>query len=296
MAEATRRGIRSAQFGVLINALLAATKILAGVAGNSYALIADGIESGTDIFSSMIVVSGLRIAERDPSEAFPFGYGKAETLATVAVALMLLAAAIGIAIEAVREILTPHHLPASWTLLVLLAVIIIKWLVSRQVNAIGTEIGSSAVRADAWHHLSDAITSVAAFIGISIALWGGPGWEPADDWAALVGSLVIGFNGFSILWSALRELMDAAPAGDVLAEIRRVSEAVPGVLAIEKLFVRKSGLIYHVAIHVQAAGDMPLAEAHSLGGKVKGAILQTISTIGTVFVHMEPFEDRPTES
>src|SRR5579863_1952296 len=249
MADLSDRGIRAAQWGILVNALLAVTKLLAGVIGNSYALVADAVESAIDIFSSLIVMRGLQIARRDPTEEYPFGYGRAETLATAVVALMLIATAVGIAIEAVREILIPHHLPANWTLAVLGTVIVIKWLISRRVQTVGAQIQSMAVKADAWHHLSDAVTSTAAFIGISVALWGGPGWEPADDWAALVAASVIAYNGVVILRPALRDLMDATPNGEIVARIRTVAETVPDVLAVEKLHVRRSGMAYHVAIH-----------------------------------------------
>jgi cation diffusion facilitator family transporter len=291
MPDPSVKGIRAAQLGILINALLALTKLLAGVVGNSYALIADAIESGTDIFSSLIVMGGLRIARRDPTEDYPFGYGRAETLATAVVALMLIGAAAGIAIEAIREIRTPHHLPAPWTLAVLAVVVVVKWLISRRVEKVGSEIDSTAVKADAWHHLSDAVTSTAAFIGISIALWGGPGWEPADDWAALAAAAVIAYNGVAILRTALRDLMDATPGGEMPAEIRRVAESVPEVLAIEKLYVRRSGMNYHAAIHVQADPSMPLAGAHALGGRVKAAIQQALPQVTRVLVHMEPFEE-----
>jgi len=253
MSDRSERGIRAAQLGILVNAVLALVKLLAGVVGNSYALVADAVESSTDIFSSLVVMSGLRIARRDPTDEYPFGFGRAETLATGVVALMLVGAAVGIAIEAVREILTPHHPPAPWTLAVLATVVIVKWMISRRVQAVGVDIGSRAVAADAWHHLSDAVTSAAAFIGISIALWGGVGWEPADDWAALVASGVIAYNGLAMLYPALRDLMDAAPGSEVVDQIRQVAQQIPGVLAIEKLLVRRSGMVYHVAIHVQAA-------------------------------------------
>lgn len=293
MPDLSEKGIRAAQLGILVNALLAVTKLLAGVVGNSYALIADSVESGADIFSSLFVLGGLHVARRDPTEEYPFGFGRAETLSTAAVALMLVGVAVGIAIEAVREILTPHHLPAAWTLAVLATVVTIKWLISRRVQAVGSEIGSTAVQADAWHHLSDAVTSTAAFIGISIALWGGPGWEPADDWAALAASGVIAYNGVVILRSALRDLMDAAPDGEIVAEIRKVAESVPDVLAVEKLLVRRAGMVYHVAIHVQASPSMALSASHALGGRVKSAIQKALPQVGVVLVHMEPFVENP---
>ena len=289
MAGSADAGIRAAQLGILINTVLAVTKLLAGVIGNSYALIADAIESGTDIFSSLIVLSGLRIARREPTAEYPFGYGRAESLATAVVSLMLLGAGVGIAVESVREILTPHHLPAPWTLFVLAAVVLIKWWVSRRVHAASIVTGSTAVEADSWHHLSDALTSAAAFMGISIALWGGKGWEAADDWAALVAVLIIVYNGCSILWTALRDLMDAAPEEQVIKQIRQIAETVPDVLAVEKILVRKSGPQYHIAIHVQSDPSMSLEVAHAVGGRVKATIRNALPRVGAVLVHMEPF-------
>lgn len=190
IADESRRGIRSAQLGILINAGLALTKLVAGIVGNAYALVADAVESTADILSSSIVWGGLRLASRHPDEQYPFGYGKAEPIAAAIISLMLLGAAVGIALAAIGEIRTPHHTPAAWTLVVLVGVVLIKGFLSRRVLTVGHDIGSTAVQADAWHHLSDAVTSAAAFVGISIALIGGPGWESADDWAATTGQLI----------------------------------------------------------------------------------------------------------
>jgi cation diffusion facilitator family transporter len=289
------RGVRAAQLGMVFNAVLALVKLVAGVAGNAYALIADAVESSADIFSSLIVWGGLRIASRDPDPDFPFGYGKAETVASATVSLMLIGAAVGIAIEAVREIHTPHHAPAPWTLIVLVVVMVIKAVLARRVGAVADEVGSNAVKADAWHHLSDAITSAAAFIGISIAVWKGKGWESADDWAALVASAVILYNGISMLKTALDDLMDRHPGEDIAIAVRRVAERVPGVSAIEKLLVRRSGISYHVEIHVQTDPTMSLADAHGLGGLVKSTIREQQPRVRGVLVHMEPFAPAATD-
>ncbi|MHB0962960.1 MAG: cation diffusion facilitator family transporter [Gemmatimonadaceae bacterium] len=283
------RGVRSAQLGMVTNAILALVKLLAGVFGHSYALIADAVESSADIFSSLIVWGGLRIASRDPDDDYPFGYGKAENVASFTVALMLLGAAVGIAVEAIREIITPHHSPAPWTLIVLVSVVFVKSVLARKVGLVGEAVGSSAVKADAWHHMSDAITSAAAFIGISIAVLKGPGWEAADDWAALVASVVIAYNGVAMLRTSLRDLMDRHPGEDITTPVRRVAEGVPGVAAIEKLLVRRSGISFHVEIHVQADPAMSLATAHALGGLVKSTIREAQPRVRGVLVHMEPF-------
>jgi len=276
--------------GLLINAALAAVKIVAGVLGNAYALIADGIESGADIVASAIVLRGLRISVREATEEYHFGYGKAEAVAAATVALMLLSAALGIAVEGVREILTPHHAPAPFTLLVLIAVIVVKEILFRRVIAVGSAVESTAVKSDAWHHRSDAITSLAAFIGISIALIGGPGWEAADDYAALVCALVIGWTGTRLLREAIYDLMDRAPAPTFMSTIREAASAVPEVVLVEKVFARKTGLGYAVDMHVHAAPAMSLHDAHILSGKVKTAVRAAVPAVSRVLIHMEPAE------
>ena len=167
---------------------------------------------------------------------------------------------------------------------------LVKWTLSRRVQTIGAEIGSTAVKADAWHHMSDAATSAAAFVGISVALWGGPGWESADDWAALLATGIIAFNGAAMLRPALHDLMDRMPGPEVIEPVRRAAEQVPGVLATEKLAVRRSGLGYRVTLHVQTDPEMPLRDAHVLSGKVKGAIRAAVPQVRYVLVHLEPFE------
>jgi cation diffusion facilitator family transporter len=274
----------------LTNVVLVSLKLVAGLLGNSYALVADAIESSTDVFSSLIVWRGLEITGKPPDDDYPYGYGKADSIAAAVVALLLVGAAVSILILAVREILTPHHAPAPFTLVVLGGVIICKEFLFRRVAAVGSETGSTAVTADAWHHRSDALTSASAFIGITIALWGGPGWESADDWAAAVAALIIGVNGVRLLKPAIDDLMDRTPETDLLNAIGQAARSVPGVLEIEKVRVRKLGLAYFVDLHVQADPTMILREAHILGGKVKGAIRAALPKVSDVLVHMEPYE------
>ena len=264
---------------MLVNTGLAITKLVAGLVGHSYALVADAVESTADILSSMVVWGGLRVAARDPDETYPFGYGKAESLAAAVVSLMLLGAAIGIGLEAVSEIRTPHHVPAPWTLGILVVVVAIKWRLSRRVHAIGADIGSVVVTADAWHHMSDAVTSAAAFVGISVALWGGPGWESADDWAAIAASCIIAYNGVNMLRPAMQDLMDRMPGPEIIEPVRRAAMDVPGVRATEKLFIRRSGLGYRVTIHVQADASMSLHDAHALSGAFKYAIRHAVPRV-----------------
>lgn len=295
----TQLGIRAAQTGMIINAGLAGIKLIAGIVGNTYALVADAVESGADVFASLLVWGGLAVAAQPADDDHPYGHGKAEAIAAAAVSLMLLGAAAGIAVEAVREIRTPHKVPAPWTLAVLVGVVIVKWVLSRRVHAVGTATGSTAVKSDAAHHVSDAITSAAAFVGISLALvgnrvWGGHGWEAADDWAALLASGVIAFNGISMLRAASHDLMDRMPGREIVGPIRDTALGVAGVNAIEKLHVRKAGMAYRVTVHVQANGAMSLDEAHALGGRVKRAIRASSPRVNFVLVHMEPYEANGT--
>jgi cation diffusion facilitator family transporter len=289
MDQRHRSGVRLARIGLIVNSILVAVKIGAGLLGNSYALVADGVESATDVFSSLIVWRGLKIAGRSADEDFHFGYGKAETIAAALVALMLLFAAAGIAIEAIREIRAPHGGPAPWTLAVLVGVIAVKELLFRRVRAGSDAVHSRALENDAWHHRSDAITSAAAFVGISVAVIGGPAWSPADDWAALLASGIIAFNGLRLLRPAVADLMDRAPEPAVIDRVRALASAVPGVLAIEKIQGRRAGMNYLVAIHVQADPLLSLRDAHSLGGRVRSAIREDPLFLDAI-VHMEPFE------
>lgn len=285
---------RLAQVGLLVNAGLAVIKLVAGLLGNAYALVADAIESATDMVGSLVVWGGLRIASRDPDAQYPFGYGRAEALAGAVVAALMFGAAAGITVEAIREIRTPHHAPAPWTLVVLLVVIVVKETLAKRVASAGAASGSTAVTADAWHHRSDAISSFAAFVGITAAVVGGEGWEVADDWAALVAAAIIAVNGMLLLRRALHELMDRAPGPAVLSCISEAALGTSGVLAIEKLKVRKTGTAFYVDIHVQADPSMTLHEAHILSGRVKGAIRRQLPAAAGVLIHMEPYEPHLT--
>ena len=291
MSERTRRSIRLAQAGLLINAVLVVTKVVTGIVGHSYALVADGVESSLDIFSSLIVWRGVHVASRSADDAYHFGYGKAESVAAAAVALMLVGAAAGIAVQAIREILTPHHVPAPFTLVVLVIVILIKEMLFRWTLREGMALESGVVQADAWHHRSDAITSGAAFIGIAVALIGGADWAAADDYAALLASLIIAVNGVRLIRPALADLMDQAPSRDLLQRITDEAAREPGVLHIEKVLARRGGVGHFVTLHVQADPGMTLHDAHELGGRVRARIVRNVPTVLDALIHMEPYED-----
>src|SRR5436305_3102980 len=255
---------RIALLGLLINVVLASVKIVAGVIGHAYVLIADGIESALDIGGSIVIWGGLTVAARPPDETHPYGHGKAEPIAAIAVSLGVLAAAAGLTIQSVREIMTPHHGPAPFTLAILIVVIVVKEILFRYVNRIGRHVESTAVQTDAWHHRSDALTSAAAFIGISVALIGGSSWQSADDWAALFACAVIAANGIRLLRPALYEIMDTAPRGQIVDLVRDAARSVPGVRDVEKSFVPKMGLSVYADLHLKVAGDISVRDGHRI--------------------------------
>lgn len=285
------RGAQLALLGVVVNVALAAVKITAGVLGHCYALIADGIESTLDIFGSLAIWLGLKVAAAPPDETHPYGHGKAEPVAAVAVALLVIGAAFGLAVQSFYEIITPHHAPAPFTLAVLVLVVLVKETLFRRVARAAEHLGSSAVKTDAWHHRSDAITSAGAFIGISIALIGGKGWESADDWAALLTCAIIGYNGWQLLVPALHEIMDTAPPKVIEDQVRAAASAVPGVAEVEKCRVRKMGIDFYVDIHVGVSGDLTVREGHRIAHAVKDAVRAGNPAIADVLVHIEPIEE-----
>lgn len=284
-----KRGLKTTFIGIIASLVLAAVKIFTGIIGNSYALIADGIESLTDIFTSSIVLTGLYIASKPADENHPYGHGKAEPFAGIAVSFGIFIAAMVIVVQSVYEIITPHHAPAPFTLIVLVIVIIIKEALFRFVIKVGTTVNSIAVKSDAWHHRSDAITSAAAFIGISIALIGGEGYESADDFAALFASVIIIFNAYKIFKPALFELLDTAPPVKTIQKVRDVAVKVENVMGIDKCYVRKMGFDYFVDIHVLVDANLPVFKGHEIAHKVKDELMKEYSNISDVLVHIEPY-------
>ncbi|WP_234462604.1 cation diffusion facilitator family transporter [Adhaeribacter terrigena] len=287
----SEKGLRSTLIGILANMGLVLVKGAAGILGNSYALIADAIESASDVLTSFIVWIGLKAASKEPDADHPYGHGKAEPLAAIVVAVALIGAAILISIQSVEHILTPHKAPAPFTLIVLGIIIVVKEGLYRYSNRVGEEVESTAVKADAWHHRADAITSLTAFVGISIALIGGDGYETADDWAALIASVIIVVNAYHIFMPAFTEIMDAAPPSEFASEIKEIAETVDRVIATEKCLVRKMGFEYFVDLHVIVDGNLTVREGHDIAHLVKDAIIEAKPQVYDVLIHIEPFEE-----
>lgn len=287
-APNTPDALRFPLWSVGVNCALAGCKGTAGILGQSHALVADAVESLLDVFSGLVVLYGLRVATRPADENHPYGHGKAEPLAGAFVALALLAGAAGIAVSSVGEILRPHGSPAPYTLAVLAGVIVIKEGLFRFIIRGGKELESTALMGDAWHHRSDALTSAAAFLGISIALIGGEGYAAADDWAALFACAIIATNGIRLLQPAVLELMDTVPNTHAIDTVRHAAESVSGVHAVETCIVRKTGLEYLVDLHVEVDGDLSVREGHRIAHEVKDEVMKVMPQVLDVLVHIEP--------
>jgi len=282
--------VKATYFSIVGNISLALIKGLAGFFGNSYALIADAIESTTDIFASLLVLFGIKYSNKPADENHPYGHGRAEPLVTFLVVGFLITSATIIAYESIIHIGTAHELPESWTLIVLGIIIIWKEYSFRLVMKRSIESNSSSLKADAWHHRSDAITSVAAFIGIAIALFLGKGYESADDWAALFAAGFIFYNSYKIFRPALGEIMDEHLHDDLILEIRKVAQQVNGIVNTEKCFIRKAGMKYHVDLHAIVNANITVREGHEISHVLKDTLREVIPELGHVLIHIEPSE------
>ncbi|MEY3425642.1 MAG: hypothetical protein RL679_1000 [Bacteroidota bacterium] len=284
----SQKAIQATYFSILGNTFLAIAKGITGFFGNSYALIADAIESTTDIFSSILVLFGLKYASRPPDKNHPYGHGKAEPLITFAVVGFLLISATVIFIESIHNIQKPQSKPEPFTLIVLGLIIIFKEISFQYVNKKSNETKSTSLKADAWHHRSDAITSLMAFIGISIAIYMGKGYEAADDWAALIASLFIVYNAYLIFRPALGEIMDEHLHDDLIDQIRKSSSVIDGVIGTEKCLVRKMGMNYIVDLHVIVDGRLSVVEGHSIAHSVKDKLKIDLPEVTDILIHIEP--------
>jgi len=281
-------GANLALAGMGLNAALCAAKIGAGVIGHSFALMADGFESLLDIISSLLIWGGLKVAARPPDATHPYGHGKAEPVAAILGSVMILGAGAALALESIQGITVPRPAPAPYTLLVLVVVVVVKEFHSRRVRKLARETSSMAMEADAMHHRTDAVTSAAAFVGITVALVGGTKFGAADCWAALFACAIIGYNGLLIFWPSLSDLMDTAPPRNILERVRAASLEVLGVTETEQCRVRKMGLEYYVDLHVKVDGKISVTAGHEIAHRVKDSVRLAVPEVADVLVHIEP--------
>jgi cation diffusion facilitator family transporter len=277
-----------ALWSLLVNLLFAIAKALVGFFGNTYALIADAIESMGDVFSSLLVLLGIRVAKRPPDENHPYGHGKVEPLITFVVVGILVISATIIVIQSIHYITTPHSIPKSFTLYFLGGIILIKEIMYRYVKRMSRETKSTSLHADAWHHRSDAISSLCAFVGILFALLLGKSFASADDWAALIAALLLYYNAYLILRPALGEIMDEHMYSEMVDTIRLFGKKTEGIILIEKCYVRKSGMRFHVDLHAHVKGEISVFDGHAIAHRLKENLMSQMPEIQDVLVHIEP--------
>lgn len=280
--------MRLALLGIVVNVVFSVIKLLAGYFGHSHALIADGIESTLDIAGSFIIWSGLKLAAKPADDEHPYGHGKAEPIAAVIVGFGIIAAAVSLAYQSGREFFSPHPAPKPFTLVILVVIVVVKEALYRLVMWYGNKMQSTAVKTDAGHHRSDAITSLAAFAGISISLIGGPKWGAADNWAALFACALIAWNGVALLKPAIYEIMDTAPPKDFENGVRTAAASVEGVKNVQQCRIRKMGMEFYVDLHVWVNGSISVYDGHRIAHAVKDAVRNSNPTIADVLVHVEP--------
>lgn len=288
IAPTPEAGLKTTLIGIVVSSILAVIKALGGIFGNSYALIADAIESTTDIVTSGMLYVGLKWSVRPADSKHPYGHGKAEALIALGIALALCAAAVIISVESVHNIQTPHKAPKPFTLIILAVVIVTKELLYRYVIKTGEELDSGAVKADAFHHRSDAISSGAAFIGITIGVIGGPGYEVADDWAALMAAIVIVINAWLIARPAIGELLDEELQPELNIRVRELATEVHGVVMVEKCHIRKMGLQSHADMHLWVNKDLTVEQGHNIAHAVQDHIQSVLPQFAQIHIHIEP--------
>ena len=276
-------------FSLVANISLAAVKIVVGMAGSSYALIADGIESIADCVSSLIVWNGLRVANRAADEDHPYGHGKAEAVAALLAGIGLVVSAGIIAWHAVREMFSPHLTPALFTIPALILIIAAKEALYRFTSRGASHHDSGALRAEAWHHRSDSLTSLGVLLGIIIAVVAGPDYAYFDDLAACLVTGLILYNAFRIMRPALDELMDRKIEDEQATSLFKAISSVPGVMDVETLIVRRSGRGFIVDVHLEVNPAISVREGHAIAHAVKDQLLDLDQpTVLHVTTHVEP--------
>jgi cation diffusion facilitator family transporter len=284
-----RDATQAALLGLVVNLVLGLVKLVGGIVGKSFALISDAVNSLGDVFASLVVLFGLRVAQRPADAEHPYGHTKAESIAGSNVALLIVISALIVGWEAIQRVNVPHDLPPIWTLWIAGANVLIKECLYRYKVRVAKRTGSSSILANAWDHRSDALCSFAVLIGLGIVRWGGPKWIGADEVAALVVVAAIVWSGSQLFRKSCSELMDLQADDELVQQIKTAAENVPDVKAVETLWVRKSGLEYFADIHIEVDQSLTVAEGHRIGHQVKDRLISDFPTLRDVLVHLEPF-------
>lgn len=281
--------MRAALLGLVINLLLGVIKFVGGTLGHSFALISDAINSLGDSLTSIVVVFALWYAQRPPDEEHPYGHTRAEAAAASNVALLIVISALYVGFHALTRLREAHQIPPIWTLWIAGSNVVIKEALYRYKSRVGQRTGSSALIANAWDHRSDALCSLAVLIGLAVVRWAGPALIWADEAAALVVVVAILWSGLKLLRQSTSDLLDPQADDEFVRRIRDSATHVPGVQAVEKLWVRKTGLEYLADIHIQVDGAMTVEDGHRIGHLVKDQLIRQFAALRDVHVHLEPY-------
>lgn len=275
-------------WSILSSVILSLIKGYSGIVGNSDALIADAIESGTDVLASFLVLFGIYYSQKPADDDHPYGHGKAEALVTFGVVGFLLISATLIAYHGIQNLSLKQAQPSTFTIYVLLGIIIWKEMSYRYVLKKGKKTNSLSLQADAWHHRSDAISSLIALIGIGACLILGSDFSQADDWAAIIASLFIVYNAYIIFRPALGEVLDEHNHHELIDKIREMESHVEGVEGIEKCLVRKTGMTYFVDLHLEVDAQITVDKGHLIAHNFKDYLMNQLPEITDVLIHVEP--------
>ena len=274
--------------GALVNALLILLKFLAGVFGRSQALIADAVHSVSDLFTDAVVLLGLRVGQRPPDEGHPFGHARIETLASATVGLALIATALYLGVKAALNIYRhiEYH-PTGLAVIGAVVSIALKEGLYHYTVRTGRRIKSQLVVANAWHHRSDALSSVAVLVGVVGARLK-PSWHILDSFAALLVSFFIIKVGLEILWNTVREFTDTAPQPEILNKIANCTRNVEGVIDTHDIRVRTSGGLYQMETHIIVDGQLTVAEGHKIAKAVESCLAEEVGDFDRIIVHVDP--------
>lgn len=288
MVSAEQVGRRVAIASMIVSAILATLKITIGLEANSRAVVSDGVESAADVLASGIVFFGLWLAAKPPDEEHPYGHGRLETLSALAVGILLGITGAGICFQAALS-LNDQHVVQKYALWPLLVSMVAKTVLAGTKFRVGRRIHSEALVADGWNDSVDIASAFTALVSVSLALWQPGRFSAADHYGAFLVGIIVVFLGLRVVHQTAQQLMDRMPDAQRMAEIRRLALQVPGALGIEKCFARKTGLRYHVDLHLEVDPKLTVSESHGIAHEVRARILEELDWVADVLVHVEPY-------
>lgn len=281
-------GQRVALAGMFVSGVLAAIKITAGTMGHSTAVVADGLESTADVFASGVVLLGLTVAAKPADSDHPYGHGRVETLSGLLIGLLLALGGVAISITAVRHVGVARMPPAQYVIWPLIGSAAVKSVLSSVKFHYGRKIRSAGLIADAWNDCVDIFSAVAALVGVTLTLLAPERFQAADHWGGFAVGLIVVFTGLRVARDTSLQLIDTMPDRATMAQIRMVALTVPGVRGVEKCFARKTGLQYHVDLHLEVDPNITVRQSHDIATQVRIVIKETLHWVADVLVHVEP--------